>query len=34
MSKILNPEKEFEFIGTEIDEEYFNLGENRINNRK
>lgn len=28
------PEKVFEFIGTEIDEEYFNLGENRINNRK
>jgi site-specific DNA-methyltransferase (adenine-specific) len=28
------PEKEFEFVGTEIDEEYFKLGENRINNRK
>ena len=28
------PEKVFEFIGTEIDEEYFNLGENRINNIK
>ncbi len=25
------PEKAFEFVGTEIDEEYFNLGKNRIN---
>ena len=28
------PEKAFEFIGTEIDEEYFNLGKNRIDNLK
>lgn len=28
------PEKEFEFIGTEIDEEYFEAGKNRINNIK
>ena len=28
------PEKEFEFIGTEIDEEYFNLGKCRIDNLK
>ena len=28
------PEKEFEFIGTEIDEEYFESGKNRINNKK
>ena len=27
-------EKEFEFIGTEIDEEYFESGKNRINNKK
>ena len=27
-------EKEFEFIGTEIDEEYYNLGKNRIQNLK
>ena len=28
------PEKAFEFIGTEIDEEYFESGKNRINNIK
>ena len=28
------PEKEFEFIGTEIDAEYFESGKNRINNKK
>lgn len=28
------PEKAFEFVGTEIDEEYFNLGKNRIDNIK
>ena len=28
------PEKAFEFIGTEIDEEYFESGKNRINNKK
>ena len=28
------PDIEFEFIGTEIDEEYFNLGKNRIDNLK